>query len=548
MNLDIRVRPLAGGRLVQDYLRGAPELAPFYAGHPTDPDAYRRKAAAVRDRLAPADRAWLPEALRPTSAAAADRLAAIAEGNGFFVTTGQQPGFMTGPLYTLHKMLSAVSLAAALEEVLGVVVAPLFWVASDDHDWHEVHRTYLLDRDNALQELALSGEGDLTMSMGRRALGAAAESALARIPDIVPPTEFRDPFVEQIRDAYRPENTVAGAYTELIASLGAPFDLIIVDPQMPELRRRARPWIRRELERVGEHERALAAQTARLEEAGYPAQITLIDGASNVFYEDDQARRRLVWDGAAWDLRGSDRRLTLEQLLAELEEEPDRFSANVALRPVLESALLPTVSYVAGPGELSYFAQLGCLFDAHGVDMPVVYPRFSVTLVEAKVSKVLEKFDLDLEAFDQPAHELKARVVEGEVPESVSEALSALRRSIQQGYQKLYEAAEAIDPTLKGPIFGARNTAFQELAETEKKIEQHLKQQNEIGLEQLDKAAHNLRPANKPQERVVSPYQYLMRYGEGLVPALLDAMEVRLDGASPGWTGVRCAGDGSGAG
>ena len=172
--------------------------------------------------------------------------------------------------------------------------------------------------------------------------------------------------------------------------------------------------------------------------------------------------------------------------------------------------------------------------------MPLVVPRLSVTLVEGKVGKVLEKFGLDVEDFGRPVQEVVAGVVREEVPEAVAAAVGRLRGSVQEGYEALHEVAKEIDPTLKAPIFQARGEAFKGVAEVEKKIRQHLKARNETELEQVEKAAVNLAPLGKPQERVLNVHQYLARYGHGLLNTILERMEIRMDGTGSEWSGPEC--------
>lgn len=539
LNVEVRVGPVGGAGLIGDYLNAAPALAPFFPGHPFDPEAFRRKAEEIRGRFDREALSAMAGAIRPLGDDARDRLARVAAGEGFVVTTGQQPGLFGGPLYTVHKALSAIALARRLEALLEAPVLPLFWVASDDHDWEEANHVHALDRGNTLRRLALEGDPESSRSMGRRTLNGAAETALDQLSEILPPSEFAGSVLRRLRDAYS-EGTVAAAYTEVMAGLFEGRLLGLVDAQDPVVRRLGLPVIRRELERAEEHEAALAGQTARLEAAGYATQVAVLPGASNVFYEDESGRERLVREGGGWNLRGSGRRMDDAGVEALLEEAPERFSGNVVLRPVVESAVFPTLAYVGGPGEVSYLAQTGCLFEAHGVGMPLVVPRLSVTLVEGKVRKVLEKFGLEVEAFRKPAHELVSDVVREEVPAEVEEAVGRLRGTVGEGYEALFEAAREIDPTLKGPIYQARGEAFKQLAEVEKKIRQHLKAQNETGLEQLEKAAVNLAPMGKPQERVLNVHQYLARYGEGLLDAILERMEIRMDGTGSGWTGTEC--------
>lgn len=541
MNLEIRVRPVGGNQLVDDYVRGENQLAPFFFGHPSAPGTYRRKADEVRERFGADALSAMAEAVRPLGEQATAKLDRIAAGEGFFVTTGQQPGLFGGPLYTLHKTLSALALARRLESLLDVPVLPLFWVASDDHDWEEASGASVLDTDNTLRSFSLRGTPDRPRSMGRMPIDGTAETALDELTEALPPSEFTGPLIEHLRAAYE-AGTVAEAFTRTMESLLRETTLAFVDAQDPALRRLGAPILRRELEASASHEQALQRQTERLEAAGYGAQVPILPGATNVFHEDEEhGRERLLRENGSWVLRASKRTLSDEELWSLFEVSPGSFSANVVLRPVLESAVFPTLAYVAGPGEVRYLAQTGCLFAAHGVGMPVVYPRFGVTLVEGKVRKVLDKFGLEeSDLVGRPVHEVISGVVHDDVPEEVRAALAELRRAVQEGYQAVYDAAESIDPTLKGPIFGARNEGFKSLSEVEKKIRQHVKMKEGTELEQIEKAAVNLAPHGKPQERVLNAHQYLARYGEALIPAILERMEVELDERGDGWTGVDC--------
>jgi uncharacterized protein YllA (UPF0747 family) len=209
-------------------------------------------------------------------------------------------------------------------------------------------------------------------------------------------------------------------------------------------------------------------------------------------------------------------------------DDPSLLSPNVLLRPVVESSVFPVVSYVAGPGETAYYAQLKDFFAAHGLRMPVIHPRFSATLVEAKIGKVLEKFHLSLDAVDRPFHELAAEIAREEVPPEVRKALGELRGAVGKGSGALLQAVRQIDPTLKGPVTHARNSAFSAFDDAERKILQAVKRENEIALGQLEKAQNHLFPMGKPQERVLNAFYYLTRYGPELIPAVLDGFRVDL--------------------
>ena len=527
---------------MQDYYAGAAALAPFFSGSPWDPEAYARRAADVGRRFDRSARARVAALMRPSSEGAARRLQRVVEEDGFFVTTGQQTGLFAGPLYTIYKALSAVRLARALEAELERPVLPLFWVASTDHDFDEVNHVDVLDSANVLHHLALPSDADAPpVSMAHRRLGPPIEPLIGELEKLLPPSEFVGPLLDLVRGAYRPNATMAQGFADMMAALLAPFDLVLVDPSQPEVARLAAPVLRYELEHAAEMEGALERQTARLVAAGYHAQVSVGGGAINVAYEDEAGRERFLRDDGAFVLRRTKRRMGRDEVLGLLEEHPERFTPNVLLRPVVESTLFPTVAYVSGPSELSYLAQTGCLFKAHGLEMPLVFPRAAGVLVERKVAKVVEKFGLSIDDFGEPARELAARVLRDEMPPDIAQAVATLRKSIDAGYDGLDAAAQRLDPTLKGPLTAARNSSHVALRDAEKKILGHVKSKNATTVEQLEKAAINLFPNGIPQERVLNVLQYLARYGPELLPAIAEALPIELRAHAPAWTGVECA-------
>ncbi len=539
--LEIRLESLSGTKLVRDYYSGDPELGTFYSGYPWSLSAFRRRAELVKRRATGERQRLLRESVEPTSPRAAEKLERIAAGEGFVVTTGQQAGLFGGPLYTAYKVLTTVKLAQVLEETLGVPVAPLFWSPADDHDWEEVNHMGVLDARNQLQRVELPGQPDSAVSMARRRVGEGIANTLQHLTELLPANEFAGRQLELLQTAYAPHAFFADAFKTVIAHTFARFDLLMVASSHKALKRFSIPLITRELEHTERHAALLRSQTDRLLAAGYHEQVAIADVAANVMYEDEHGRERLVQENGGWVLRRTKRQFRHEELLALLQSEPERFSPNVLLRPVVESNAFPTLAYVGGPAELSYFAQTGCLFVAHEVPMPLFFPRKSGDLVEAKVQKVLDKFGLTPLDLRRPFHELASQIARDELPHDVTSALQQLRRDITDGYGSLVNAATGIDQTLRGPLEGARNSSHKHLEDAERKILQHLKKQNEIGLEQVRKASTNLFPNGERQERVLGTINYLARYGESLLTGIMDALDLQIDAVVEGWDGVRCA-------
>jgi bacillithiol biosynthesis cysteine-adding enzyme BshC len=317
-----------------------------------------------------------------------------------------------------------------------------------------------------------------------------------------------------------------------MAELLAPFGVLFTSAHDPALKLRSRAMLRAAVVDAAEHEAALAARAGELEAAGFKVQVPILEGGVDVFLDGPAGRERLYRDADGFHLRHSGTRLSAEEVLDVIESDPARVSPNVALRPVVESAVFPTLSYVAGPGELAYWAELHPLFEALEVTMPVVHPRLGATIVEGKIQKVLDKFHVTRERLEMPSHELASELARDEMPEAARAALGRIRGAIGQASAELTEAVRDLDPTLKGPIGSARGAAFEAFADAEKKIVQAVKREQEIVLAQIEKARLHLYPGGAPQERVMNATYYLARFGASFVQEVYEAMSAALPAAS----------------
>jgi bacillithiol synthase len=477
----------------------------------------------------------LREAFVP-SAAREGALARLAEPGALAVTSGQQPGLFTGPLYTVHKALSTAALARVLERQWSRPVVPVFWVAGDDHDFAEASHTAWLNADGSLVSASLPlrpPEAPLT-PMYREPLGQGVTAALEALGASLPPSEFRDEALAWLSRHYLPQATVAAAFAGAMAELLAPSGVVCFDSTHPAAKAAAGPIILRALDHAGAIDADLERQSEALGETARTSGVMVGDGAALVMLEGKQGRDRLVASDGGFVTRRGRERFSLEDLAAIAEREPTRLSPNVLLRPVVESALLPTVSYLGGPAELRYLAFTPPVYRRLGVERQRPLPRWSGVLVEPRVDRVLEKFGIDLAELLEPSGSVEARLVRSQLPSEALEALASVREAVEEGYGTLEKTASDIDPTLVRPIQGARHQALAGAQDVEKKLVQHLKRRQETELGQIGRARTAVLPGGKPQERVLTVAPFLARYGPALVDDLRDAIEGWYAGALEG--------------
>jgi bacillithiol biosynthesis cysteine-adding enzyme BshC len=441
------------------------------------------------------------------------------------VTTGQQPGLFTGPLYSVHKALTAVALARTLSTRLGQPVVPVFWVAGDDHDFSEGNHAHVLSASHEVQRLLLRERDASAPStpLYQEPVGDDIIRLFDTLRSILPETEFRPAVLEWLERHYRPEVDLASAYANALSELLGPLGLVVFQPTHAAAKRAMAPWLLRVLEMAVPLQAALSQRAQELQEAGRPAPVAVGDGATMVMIEGRLGRDRLLMDGGAYVGRRAGERWSAAELARLAADQPRRLSPNVLARPVIEAALLPTIAYVAGPGELAYLPQAAPVYRALGVPAQAGVPRWSGRVMEPRVRKVLEKYRIAVDALNQPEGKLEASLVAEDLPAPAREALAGLRAVNAKEYQRLAEAAAAVDPTLRKPVESAKNAALGGLAEIEKRLLGHLKKQNDILLQQVDKARRNVFPLGTPQERVFNITSYTVRYGSAFVEGALAA-------------------------
>jgi uncharacterized protein YllA (UPF0747 family) len=422
----------------------------------------------------------------------------LAGGEVLAVTTGQQPVLFTGPLYTIHKALSAIALARRLERERGMPVVPVFWVAGDDHDFAEAHHARVLGRDGEPVKIVLRERAHEApqLPLFREPCGADIEVALQALDAALPDSEFKADVLQWLRSSYRPESNLADAGADAVHQLLAKRGLAVFRAHDRSAKRAAAPWLLRALNE------------------------TLADGLTPVMVEAQLGRDRLRKDGADFVARRSGERFRRAQLEQVAADTPERLSPNVLLRPVIEAALFPTVAYVGGPGEMDYLPESAPLFSRLGVTPQAPVPRWSGLIIEARIDKVLTKHGLTPADFDGTPGALEARLARADLPPDLAAALAALRSDLAARYGAIGNAVQQLDPTLERTVQSSRNAALAGTHEIEKKLVASLKRTQGTQVSQLARARAALAPGGHPQERVITAASFLARYGMDLLDAI----------------------------
>lgn len=495
MNPRVVTQSLASNPLAAAVIDGTAP-ANWYERLPTNAESWRERVEAVRSA---AGRDWLTKlapAFEPTGKAKA-RLEASAEGRGVVVTTGQQPGLFGGPIYTLSKALSALAFADSLQRVTGVPVAPVFWAATDDTDFKEASGTVVATVGGA-QLLRIDHPETLGRTMASMPLGdvSAQLEVLTRAAGSTVDTAP----IEMLERFYTPEQTVGSAYVSFLRTLLEPLGIAVIDASHSATRAAARPVLGEALKKAGDIAGAIAERNREIEQAGFAMQVQDVPGLSLVFTSASGGRKRVPIKAAV------------------KQGVTDDMGPNVLLRPIIERAILPTATYIGGPAEIAYFAQLSPIADALGVARPAIVPRWSCMIIEPHVEKILEKLYLLPEDLRDP-HEVETRVARSYVPKTILEELDTTRAMLDERLDALTvdEAQLGINSAVTG---GLRANLMRRLDRFERRLIAVAKKRNADVMTEIGTARGALYPFGKHQERALNFVPLLARYG----PALRDDM------------------------
>jgi bacillithiol biosynthesis cysteine-adding enzyme BshC len=516
--------------LYTTYCADYDRLAAFYSGDWRSPEALRQ--AADRAASHPRNRDRLADVLLEQNErwgfdpATWQHIDALRASETVAVVTGQQVGLFTGPLYTPYKTLTTLQLVRRLAEETGRPVVPIFWLEGSDHDFEEVAHVNLL-RQNAVAPLRYSGhtlpENGNLGPVGRLKLNEQITHVIDQVAEILPPTDFRDAMLTHLRAAYQPGRTLLDAFARFMRALFPETGLVFMDPDDVHLKQMAAPLFRREIEDCATSSARLKAVSDVLAR-DFHAQVHT--RPTNLFLCDGEGRHPIDAEEGHFRLRGQDRTFSRNQLLILLDNDPRCFSPNVALRPLMQDGLLPTAAYVAGPGEVAYFAQFKPLYEWAEVPMPVIYPRASLTLTETKVKKVLDTYAVDVADVGEDLDRLFQRVVLQAMDVDIEAVFKEAGGHLHQAINGLKPNIEQVDRTLVRTAEATRASLLKELEKLKGRVVRAEKQNHDQVRAGLEKAQVNLYPGGKLQERSLSVLYFVNKYGPDFLTGLIEQLSL----------------------
>jgi bacillithiol biosynthesis cysteine-adding enzyme BshC len=435
--------------------------------------------------------------------------------NTVAIVTGQQLGILGGPLYTMYKTLTALKLAEDLSHRFPEYsFVPVFWLEGEDHDLEEVSSFSFFNSSNDVVRLRYehdrNSDGKNVGAVGSVPFNDSIDALLDTLQQALIPTEFSPQVMDLLRTAYQKEMTFSKAFVHLMNVLLEDSGLIFFDPHNPDTKKMLVPVFEHELKDYAKTCQLVIHQSELLEQQ-YHAQVK--PRAVNLFLFHKGGRYAIEPHPEGFSLKGARWTASQEGILSLLHSDPNLFSPNVVLRPICQDFLLPTLAYVAGPAEVSYFAQFKLLYDEFGIPEPIIYPRASATIVEERIQKIIDKYKLRINDLFSDIELLKGRIATRISDFKTEDLYSNTAGTITESLTSLKDGLASIDPTLVPALEHSLTKIHNILAILKEKTLAAQKRQHEIVLRQLEKAAGSVFPHSTMQERELNIIYFLNKYG-----------------------------------
>lgn len=506
-------------RLFSDFLYKFDTVRRFYPEPPSSPawvkaqtrqasSLHLRRVAAVLERQ---NRSF------GGSDAAVQNARRIGEG-ARAVVTGQQVGLFGGPAFAIYKALAAIKYAQEFT-LAGVECVPVFWMATEDHDLAEINHIFL-PAAHGMEKISVAGEGQQGAPVANIRLGADLEDALRKAADALGETDA----LRQLRDAYRPEETFASAFARFMAAVFARFGLVLIDPADPELHAIASPIYSAVVEQSAELNGAVQQRGRELEAAGYEQQVKVTAAASFLFALENGVRTPVHRNGNGF--QAGNGKLSSQDLLGMAQIEPQRLSPNALLRPAVQDYLLPTVLYIGGPAEVAYWAQSAPLQERLLGRVTPITNRFSATVVEPALQRLLQKYRLSLPDLFAGPEETRERLASRTLPDRLQSAFSNTHDDMEEHLAAIREQLQQLDSTLVDAASRAGAKMTYQLDRLRGRAARAELRRNEEIARHADRLSYSLYPNKGLQERIFPGAYFLARYGNALLDGLLEQVRI----------------------
>lgn len=497
--------------LVADYTERNAALKDFITAFPDKENfaaQIERKAAHKIDRQLLTSQLRKQYQGRKPSDLVMQNIDLLEKDNCFSITTGHQLCLFTGPLYFIYKIVSVIRLCRELKTTHPEKdFVPVFWLAGEDHDFAEINHCHIYGKKLEWNQDQKGAVGNIpTVSM---------DTVLDELYEILGDSEHAQELKAIFTRAYKDQDNLGEATAVLVHELFAEEGLVILNADTADFKRAMLPIFRKEI--LEEHSLPYIEKTTEALSTLYKAQV--YPRPINLFYMMDGLRARLVKEDDMYTVHGTDIRFTETEILEELESRPERFSPNVALRPLYQECLLPNLAYIGGGGEIAYWLQLKANFEAWNIPFPLLTLRNSVLWIDKSSAAKMNQLQMAATALFVDTDVLIAEYIKSQ--SGGEESLEQYQSVFENAFAEIAEKAIGFDKNLEKAVMGEKQKALKSLQQIEQKMLKAAKRSEETSVNRIKGLKEKLCPNNGLQERYDNFIPYYLKHGKSFVKELL---------------------------
>lgn len=508
--------------LLLDYLSQKKELRKFYNRFP-DLENFREQISEKAENYNHRIRRDLIEVLQDQyadlqfSEAGKENIQKLASEKTFTITTGHQLNLFTGPLYFLYKIISAINLSKKLKETWPEFnFVPVYWMATEDHDFEEINYFNLHGKKFKWN--------NADSRAGNTAVGILSNEGLEEVFDLfsaeIGGGENAEYLKHLFKKGYLGHENLTDATRYIANEIFGKEGLVILDAQDKRLKKHFGPYVKNELFDKISH-RETTGSVEKLNELGYNIQVNPRE--INLFYLNSEIRERIIERDGHFYVHEHNISWSKDEILKELEENPQHFSPNVMLRPLYEEVILPNLCYIGGGGELAYWLELKSYFEAENVTFPILLLRNSALLQTEKQNEKRQKLNISLKELFLSQHELINRKVRQ--ISNIDIDFTTQKEHLVKQFQHLYELAEITDKSFLGAVKAQEVKQLKGLENLEKRLLKAQKRKLKDEVQRIAKIQNDLFPNRSLQERQTNFSEFYVEYGKELISALLENLD-----------------------
>ncbi|MRG85502.1 bacillithiol biosynthesis cysteine-adding enzyme BshC [Salinibacillus xinjiangensis] len=519
---------LSKPKIVKDYRNQAKEALQFFQYNPFEEgvfqkrlddlsaNSYQRKE--LQDVLKSCNQKW------NAPAHTFKNIERLGDEKSVVVVGGQQAGLLTGPLYSIHKMISVIRLAKEQEKELGVPVIPVFWIAGEDHDYEEINHVFL-PKSHRMKKFKTLQRQESKKSVSHMKLDKnQTHQWLDNLFINLTETEHTRTLHNEFKAIIDNSETFVDFFAKVTFYLLQSEGLVLMDSGDASIRKLESPYFVNMIRRQTSLAKGVTEKLNEASVNGYhiPLDADVEDG--HLFYHLDGERVLLsVNDNGKWVGKNDECSFTAEELIQIAEESPQLLSNNVVTRPIMQELLLPVLAFIGGPGEIAYWSVLKSAFETLDQKMPPVIPRLSYTLVDAKSQKQMRKLALDVgRVINEGIDAERSGWLKRQTNPPIEELSDQVKLSIEKIHQPIRQLAKEIEDDV-GQL-AEKNLAFllREIDYLGERMEYSVRKKHWMTLQKYEHIEMMLHPEGGLQERTWSILYWLNHYGDSWISNLID--------------------------